>query len=570
MITKLCLIFFTLKQKIMKNYFYCSARLICLLFTLLTSATLYSFAQGFSTETQVRLQKVIDGFQNNPNSPFVGGISAAIKVDGLALWQGATGYAARNVDEQNNLLPGGTPFTTNTLSRIYSVTKTFTAALVLELAKEGAFSLQEPVSKYLPLINVVNPNIKSSVTIHQLLAHESGYSDYTDEINLQVAVAFNPVHIWTPYEMVSFVHQIAQPGVERRYSSTNYVLLGAIIEAATGKPVEQYYRERFFKPLHFSSIYLAGRESLDNRGTLASPHDNISVFNPIFQLTGQPTFPDAYTNISRFPMDGIVSLAFTAGGMVSNAADLAEWGNALFGGRATSRSTLDTMLNSISNTPDEDGDKLGYGIFVTTRISATDYFVGHNGRAPGYRSVMFYQPDRKMTIVVLTNFYGVDPYAIAKALYESLPNFLCGNTNKKEDKIQVCFQGKNLCIDRSAAPVLIQKGASLGGCNQPVSQAGNNTITNVQTQEQLQDKLTAFPNPFTNRLTLSFSVIHPGPASLSIYDMNGKLVSTVFNGVTGKDMIKQVNVEAGKLSAGIYIARLQTTSGVSQQKLVRR
>jgi D-alanyl-D-alanine carboxypeptidase len=554
----------------MKNYFYHSARHICLLLILFSSATLYSFAQGFSTETQAKLQKVIDGFQNNPNSPFVGGISAAIKVDGLALWQGATGYAARNIDEQNNLLPGGTPFTTNTLSRIYSVTKTFTAALVLELAKVGAFNLQEPVSKYLPLINVVNPNINSSVTIHQLLAHESGYSDYTDEINLQVAVAFNPTHIWTPYEMVSFVHQIAQPGAPRRYSSTNYILLGAIIEAATGKPVEQHYRERFFNPLRFGSMYLAGRESLGNHGTLASPHDNISVFNPIFQLTGQPTFPDAYTNISRFPMDAIVSLAFTAGGMVSNAADLAEWGNALFGGRATSRSTIDTMLNSISNTPDEDGDKLGYGIFVNTKISKTDYFIGHNGGAPGYRSVMFYQPDRKMTLVVLINFYGGDPYSIAKALYESLPNFLCGTTNKKEDKIEVCFEGKNLCIDRSAAPALIQKGAYLGGCNQSVSQAGNNTITNAQTQEQLKDKLTAFPNPFTNQVTLSFSVIQPGHASLRIYDMNGKMVSTVFSGVASKNMVKQVNVQSGKIPAGMYVARLQTTSGLSQRKLVRQ
>jgi len=556
----------------MKNYFYHSARHICLLFIFLTSVTLYSFAQGFSPETQTKLQKVIKGFQNNPDSPFIGGISAAIKVDGLALWQGATGYAARNIDVQNNLLPGGTPFTTDTLSRIYSVTKTFTAAVVLELAKEGAFNLQEPVSKYLPLINVVNPNIKGSVTIRQLLAHESGYSDYTNEINLQVAVAFSPTHIWTPYEMVSFVHQIAQPGAERRYSSTNYILLGAIIEAATGKPVEQHYRERFFDKLSLHSMFLGIRESIGNRGYLASPHDNISAFNPIFQLTGQPTFPDTYTNISRFPMDAIVSLAFTGGGIVSNAADLAEWGNALFGGRATSKSTLDAMLNSISPIPDEDGDRLGYGIFVTTRISATDYFVGHNGRAPGYRSVMFYQPDRKMTIVVLTNFYGADPYAIAKALYEALPNFLCGNQNKKEDKIEVCFQGKNVCIDRSAAPDLMRKGAYLGGCNQTVSQAGSNTITNVQTkgQGQLQDKLTAFPNPFTNRVTLSFSVIKPGPTALRIYDMNGKLVSTVFSGVAEKSKLHEVNFEAGNLPAGVYISRLQTAMGVSQQKLILR
>ena len=66
-----------------------------------------SFSQGFSSQTTARLQHVIDSFQNNPANPFVGGMTAAIKVDGLASWQGATGYAARNVDGNNNLLPGG-------------------------------------------------------------------------------------------------------------------------------------------------------------------------------------------------------------------------------------------------------------------------------------------------------------------------------------------------------------------------------------------------------------------------------------------------------------------------------
>src|SRR6185436_4829832 len=224
----------------MKNYIYRQIGRISLLFIFLYYQNISAFAQGFSPETKLRLQKAIKDFQDDPTRPFIGGISAAIKVDGLALWQGVTGYAARNIDAQNNLLPGGTPFTTATLSRIYSATKPFTAALVLELVKEGAFSLNNQVSMYLPL-NLINPGLNGSVTIHQLLAHESGYSDYTDEINLQIAVAFQPTHVWTPFEMLTFVHQISQPGEVRRYSSTNYIILGAIIEATTGKTAEQHY-----------------------------------------------------------------------------------------------------------------------------------------------------------------------------------------------------------------------------------------------------------------------------------------------------------------------------------------
>ena len=480
-----------------------------------------------------------------------------------------TGFAARNIDAQNNLLPGGTPFTTSTLSRIYSVTKTFTAALVLELAKEGSFGLDNQVSMYLPL-NLINPGLNSSVTIRQLLAHESGYSDYTDEINLQVAVAFQPTHVWTPFEMLTFVHQISQPGAVRRYSSTNYIILGAIIEAVTGKSAQQHYRERFFGPLGLTSMYLDVRESLWPGSVLASPHDNISAFNPIFQFTGQPTFPDAFTNISALPFTAIGSLEFTGGGIISNAADLAEWGNALFGGRATSKATLEVMLNSISSTPDEFGNRLGYGIKNTPFISGSFDFIGHNGSAPGYRSVMFYNAERKMTIVVLTNFAGVSPYDIAKALYEVLPDFTCGNKNRKEDKIEVCFKGNNLCIDRSAAPGFIEKGACLGTCEQLLSKSESKPEINVQSGLQEQTTITAFPNPFTNKVTLSFKVAQSGPVNIRVYDVNGKLVADLFNGAAEKSTLQQVNMEAGNLPSGIYICRLQTATGIIEQKLVLR
>jgi len=543
-----------------------SIKTLLVLMILLT--TQFIQGQGFSPQVENRLQTVIDSFQNNPVNPFIGGISAAIKVDGLAFWQGVTGYAARNIDAQNNLLAGGTPFTTATLSRIYSVTKTFTAALVLELAKEGAFGLDNQVSMYLPL-NLINPGLNSSVTIRQLLAHESGYSDYTDEMNLQIAVAFQPTHVWTPFEMLTFVHQISLPGAVRRYSSTNYIILGAIIEAVTGKPAEQHYRERFFRPLGLSSMYLDVRESKWPGSVLASPHDNISPFNPIFQFTGQPTFPDAYTNISALPFTAIGSLEFTGGGIISNAADLAEWGNALFGGRATSKTTLETMLSSVSSTPDEFGNRLGYGIKNTPFISGSFDFIGHNGSAPGYRSVMFYNAERKMTIVVLTNFAGVSPYDIARALYEALPDFTCGSENKKEEKIQVCFQGKTLCIDRSAAPDLIAKGAYLGACDEALPTSESKPAGTLQSKLQEQTTITAFPNPFTNGVTLSFKVAQSGPVNLSVYDLNGKLVASLFNSIAEKGIIQKVSFDGSKLPAGIYIGRMQTASGSIEQKLMK-
>ncbi len=537
------------------------------IFTLWSLMTLLTYqslkGQGFSMELQSRFQHIIDSFQNNPANPYVGGMSVAVKVDKLAEWQGATGYAARNVDAQNNLLPGGTAFSISNLSRIYSVTKTFTASLVLELANAGVFKLDEPITKYLPLISNVNPGLNTSVTIRQLLVHESGYSDYTGEMQLQIAVAFNPNHVWTPYEMVSFVHQISAPGTERRYSSTNYILLGAIIETVTGKPVEQQFRDRFFSPLQLSSMYFDGREAIGNRGVLVAPHDNISPFDPIFQLTGQPTFPDAYTNISRFPLTGIVSLAFTSGGIVSNIADLAEWGNDLYNGKATSESTLSQMLQSISATPDEDGDRLGFGIILSNKISGKYDFIGHDGNAPGYRSILFYQPQKKLTLALMTNYHGANLYDVAKKLYEALPDYLCGNNDKEEQKIQLCFNGNTLCVSNSAAENFIRKGAHLGSCLQS-SKVKNEAVAHYD-----NNSISTFPNPFTSSTTISFKSTVDGLVSLKIYDMNGKMVANIYNGTAQPKLTNKINFDGSKLPPGTYVCKLQTSTGSSEEKLVK-
>jgi hypothetical protein len=182
---------------------------------------------------------------------------------------------------------------------------------------------------------------------------------------------------------------------------------------------------------------------------------------------------------------------------------------------------------------------------------------------------MFYQPDRKMTLVVLTNFYGADPYAIGRALYAALPGFLCGNANKKESKIEVCFNGNTICVDRSAAPGLIQQGAYLGPCVQSVNKSGNISAVSAS-NSQSTTTINAYPNPFVSHVTLSFKVPQQGLVNLSVYDINGKLVSTLLNSVSGKDVLHTVDFDGSRLSSGVYMCRLQTGTSVTQQKLVLR
>lgn len=447
----------------------------------------------------------------------------------------------------------GEPFTVNTPSQIYSVTKTFTAALVLELVKEGTLSLDAHISEYIKDFKETFPKL-NDVTIHQLLAHETGYTDFWLEPELMLAVAADPSKFWEPEEALKLVNQgEIEPGV-RSYSNSNYIMLGYIVEQVTGIEIEEHFRERFFGPLDLKTMYLGARENAPaGNAPLAAPHDNLSRL-------GLPGVPPYTTNLSfMFPLTGIRSLAFTSGGIISTVVDLAEWGSALFGGEATSKETLRAMLKSIDKQPDEDGDYLGYGLWRSTQISETETFIGHDGNAPGYRSVMFYQPERRLTIALLANDHSAKVYQLAKALFEVLlEDFYCGNDDAPR-KIELCHNGKVICVDYPAAVNLLEKGAALGVCA-PTAKPG-----------QLSGKLThlrVHPNPVDNRAIISFVPEQSGQVSLRIYDVNGTWKATLFEGTVEKGVLKQVTFERGSLNAGVYFVRLQTAAGISQHKIV--
>jgi hypothetical protein len=227
------------------------------------------------------------------------------------------------------------------------------------------------------------------------------------------------------------------------------------------------------------------------------------------------------------------------------------------------------MMNSISTTPDVDADYLGYGVTHNEKISATDYFIGHDGNAPGFKSVMMYQPERKMTIAIVSNYHGSSLYRVAKALYEALPQFLCGNSNRKEDKIMLSFNGTNICIARSAASVQINKGAYLGSMENQLSEKNQNS--GAQTDELLLKEdasFTAYPNPFSQHLTISFKAAETGMVSLELFDLNGKMIRSLFEGKVLKGMVRQFKLTSEGLPAGTYISRLKTSAGVNQRKII--
>ena len=190
---------------------------------------------------------------------------AVIKGDGSFEWSGAAGTARRS---------GQVPMAPDTPIYIASVTKLYTAVAVMLLYERGALSLDDPMAKYLPekLIRGIHvyegKDYSNTVTIRQLLAHRSGIADYYEERaadgkNLFEKFVAEPDRIWTVDDTIARARDQLKahfpPGTKTSYSDTNFQLLGKVIEAVAGKPLDDVFEEFFVRPLKVEHTWLIGR-----------------------------------------------------------------------------------------------------------------------------------------------------------------------------------------------------------------------------------------------------------------------------------------------------------------------
>lgn len=295
------------------------------------------------------------------------GLAMAIAFrDSRELWVSATGLS--NLDAQTAWVPSDE-------SRIGSVTKTFTAARVFQLVEEGVLSLDDPLEKWVP-------RWYHGVTLRQLLGHTSGIVSYN------YVGSFDSARPWTPDELVqwAFDHEPTlrfTPGTRWEYSNTNYVLLGLVIEAATGHAYGDELRSRIFGPLGLDDTRLASSGDDDPRlvrsYTGTPPVDNSASADPSF--------------------------GWAAGAVVSTPRDLATWTVALFGGELLSAESLGSMTTPSSvTTPDQ--EQYGLGAFIESDGEHT--IVGHTGGIAGYASFAYYLDDPPAALIVLSNWEGTD------------------------------------------------------------------------------------------------------------------------------------------------------------------
>lgn len=297
-----------------------------------------------------------------------GASGAAVGIDMPGcLWRGATGVADRAT---------GRVMLENDRFRIASMTKTFTAAVVLLLVDEGVIGLDDRLDAY-----VVFPR-GAAVTIRQLLSHMSGIYDYYNS----PPVMADYQRVWTRQEVLDVAQ--AQPlsfapGTSYSYSNTNFFLLGMVIESATGQSYEHEVRTRLLEPLHLDDTYVDGLESLP--GGFVRGYEHISTGSYI-------DMTDAFDP----------SLSWAAGGVISTVEDLDDWARALFTGSVLSAAMRTEMLTP---QPLPAGGVAPYGLCIQIQVlpSGLGTFYSHAGRIQGFNTMFGYLLDHDVVTVALAN-----------------------------------------------------------------------------------------------------------------------------------------------------------------------
>ena len=278
----------------------------------------------------------------------------------------------------------GIPNTPDTKFRLGSITKQFTATLVMQLVEQAQIELSAPIRRYLPDYPLP---AGEKVTIHHLLNHTSGIVGYT-EMPTFGATARNP------YSPRTFVDEkfagldlLFEPGTKFSYSNSAYFLLGVILERVTGQPYEKLLRERIFTPLGMKD---SGYDStLPLLAKRAAGYDK--------------RFDGSYVNTTYIDM----TQPYAAGSLYSTVEDLYRWDQALYADKVLSAASKERMF-----TPGL--ADYGYGWDIKRKDGITT--IEHGGGINGFNTLITRNPESKRLIVFLNNTGGAPLGPMADAV----------------------------------------------------------------------------------------------------------------------------------------------------------
>lgn len=334
------------------------------------------------------------------------GVQAAVVLDGKVAWTGACGLA---VDVRGiNALTGGravrrsVPATTATRFSIASLSKVYTATMVLKLVQDGRIGLDDPIAKWVSPA----PPAGARVTVRQLLDHTSGYhdveveGDLADQLDLESD--YDPHRVYDLTQILSTL-RVPQftPGTRYEYSNVNYLLLGAILLRVGGGTLDTQLHTMITDPLGLTQTSYADQPGLARR----MAHG--------YERTGGRLL-DHWSGSRTVPTD-VVGPVWADGGVVTTASEAGLFANALQLGRVLNPATL-----AIMNTPTAVSatDRYGMGSYVYRDAGRT--WQGHDGNYGGYQTTMFTDAASGLTVVVLANDDSDGVWDVFSAVAETL------------------------------------------------------------------------------------------------------------------------------------------------------
>jgi CubicO group peptidase (beta-lactamase class C family) len=272
----------------------------------------------------------------------------------------------------------GVPLAPDMLFEIGSITKQFTAVAIMMLVEEGVISLDDPMTKFLPDY----PEYGDGITVEHLLTHTSGIVSYTgipDYMDQEIRKDL------TVQELIDVFKDLPvefEAGEQFRYNNSGYVLLGAIIESASGMAYADFLQERIFDRVGMKDSYYGSHRRIIPR-----------------RASGYGGEPGAWVNAAFLSM----TQPYSAGALMMTVEDLFRWNQALHGGELISEESLERM-----STPYvlNNGNSTGYGCGLAPRDLRGRRAVGHGGGINGYVTDSYYLPEEDVFVAVFSNSTG--------------------------------------------------------------------------------------------------------------------------------------------------------------------
>ncbi|MFW6034950.1 MAG: serine hydrolase domain-containing protein [Halothermotrichaceae bacterium] len=318
-----------------------------------------------------RLQKTLDKKVIELDAP---GIQAAVRIDDFS-WDSASG-SIDLADEEK--------LTTEHILRIGSVTKTFTAAVIMKLYQQGKLNLGDKIKKWFPDFPQAD-----NITVRHLLSHSSGIYNYTGNLSVGFKSVFTDKK-WDPYQLIEIAADEElnfTPGTKHLYSNTNFIMLGLIIEKITEKTITEIFRDYIFEPARLENTYFVPYEKIPENLINGYDFDVIPVGNYTFT-------PEE---------NSLATMGYSAGAIVSTASDLRQWIDYLFKSNFLKKETLSLMKKYIKAQDKDVKKQIGYGLGLRVLKIKGDELYGHTGTIPGFGGAVFYCPQKDYSIAVLSN-----------------------------------------------------------------------------------------------------------------------------------------------------------------------